>query len=137
MTDHGDTPPRSLLRQPNEIRDLKRMAADDDVLYDQVVKPQRTQLFAEMLDKSMREGRPSALRLYRDIAQKIGRRFEVDAEVMHRLGVPISEARQAVDVLRSASDDPEEVYQRALEHVTTEARRRGLKLLLVPFGEEK
>lgn len=104
MTDypHGDTPPRSVLREPNAVRDLKQMAQDDDVLYEAVVVPERTRRFAECLDALMRKRSVSALRLYRDIAQKIGRRFEVDQEVVHRLGAPVDRARFAV---------------RALEHV--------------------
>jgi hypothetical protein len=60
---------------------------------------------------------------------------QVNTLIVQQLGVSVDEARAAVGVVRSAAADPDEVYEQALEHVRTEARRRGLKLLLVPFGD--
>lgn len=75
-----------------------------------------------------------AFRLWAECAKLVGLPPQVNTLIVQQLGVPVDEARAAVGVVRSASADPDEVYEQALQHVRDEARRRGLKLLLVPFG---
>lgn len=106
------------------------------MLYDVVVNSARTELLAAAIDRGLRNNKVSWARLYRDIAQKIGRRFEVDAEIVHRLGVQLPEAKAAVDAMRGASDDEHEVAARCREFLDSYERKRGNRVLVLPFAAE-
>lgn len=108
-------------------------SADGDILYDLIVCEERTAKLARAIDRGLESGRVSWARLYRDIAQKIGRKFEVDAEVRHRLGVPMSEAEAAVRAMQSASEDEDEVAAECWRFLEAYERRKGRKLLAEPF----
>jgi len=143
MTDspNGDTPPREVLRRPNALRDAREVIAapvDDEALYRAIVTPERTQALARAIDRGLKDGSVSWGRIYRDIAQKVGVRLELDARVLALIGAAPEVARQALGAWNQVEGmDDEATRELAFTWLAEYHRARGEEVRVVRLVESE
>lgn len=146
MTDHGDTPPRTMAAKVHA--DLGPVADHGERLRSRVLTDELLDLTAARIMDALqprtacKECRQRArvpawpVRLIRDMAEGVGVRVEIDARIMAMVGASLPEAQAAVRAVQRAETlDEGGMYRLAMERVQSYHRARGERVIVVREAE--